>query len=257
MLFRSERINQAGKNNIEITGAIVQNDDGVLIHNRLHKPLPIVDEVSHLHLVPLGMPAAVEVAGPGRAIEKLSNPFDIAAIFQLSPEETKRIVPLARALTGARSAVVIKTPRGDIQERRIPAGRITLIGERRREDVQVEAGAEAIMEKLAAVSPLVEIQAESGANVGGMFEHVRKVMADLTDQPVGAIRIQDILAVDTLKPQRVLGGLAGEFSPGNAVCLAAMVKTHKLPMQRLARKIWEEIGVPVEVGGVEDRKSVV
>ncbi|MFH1138252.1 MAG: diol dehydratase reactivase subunit alpha [Pseudomonadota bacterium] len=253
MNFReaAERINQAGKNNIEITGAIVQNDDGVLIHNRLHRPLPIVDEVSHLHLVPLGMPAAVEVAAPGRAIEKLSNPFDIATIFQLSPEETKRIVPLARALTGARSAVVIKTPRGDIQERRIPAGRVTLIGERRREEVQVEAGAEAIMEKLAAVSPLVEIQAEPGTNVGGMFENVRKVMADLTDQPVGAIQIQDILAVDALKPQRILGGLAGEFTPGNAVGLAAMVKTHKLPMQRLARKIWEEIGVPVEVGGVE------
>ncbi len=69
-----------------------------------------------------------------------------------------------------------------------------------------------------------------------MFEQVRKVMADLTDQPVSAIRVQDIIAVDTFKPQQVLGALAGEFAMGNAVGLAAMVQTQKLPMQRLAQK---------------------
>jgi len=55
----------------------------------------------------------------------------------------------------------------------------------------------------------MEIQAEPGTNVGGMFEQVRKVMAELTDQPVQQIAVRDILAVDTFKPQRVLGALAG------------------------------------------------
>jgi len=244
-------LNKAVSKNLEVAGAIVQEDDGVLIHNRLHQPIPIVDEVQHIERIPIGMPAAVEVAGPGKTIDRLSNPYDIATLFNLDPEETRRVVPIARALTGTRSAVVIKTPKGDIQERRIPAGKITLIGQQRKADVRVEDGAEAIMEQVAAVSPLMEIQAEPGTNVGGMLENVRKVMADLTDQPVSAIQVRDILAVDTLKPQKVVGSLAGEYSLGNAVGLAAMVETHKLPMQRLARKLQEEIMVRVTVGGIE------
>jgi diol dehydratase reactivase alpha subunit len=244
-------LNKAAAKSLEIAGAIVQKDDGVLIHNRLHQPIPIVDEVQHIDRIPMGMPAAVEVAGPGRTIERLSNPYDIATLFNLDPDETRRVVPIARALTGTRSAVVIKTPKGDIQERRIPAGKITLIGQQRKADVRVEDGAEAIMDRVAAVSPLMEIQAESGTNVGGMLENVRKVMADLTDQPVSAIQVRDVLAVDTLKPQKVVGSLAGEYSLGNAVGLAAMVETHKLPMQRLARKLQEEIMVRVAVGGIE------
>ena len=249
-------LNRAGSAGLQVAAGIAQKDDAVLINNRLYSPIPIVDEVVHIDRIPVGMPAAVEVAGPGRSIEKLSNPYDIATLFDLDAEETRRVVPVARALMGTRSAVVIKTPKGDIEERRIPAGRIALIGQNRKEEIPVEEGAEAIMEKVAAVSPLVEIQAEPGTHAGGMFEHVRKVMAELTDQPVGEISVQDILAVDTLKPQQVLGSLAGEYALGNAVGLAAMVKTHKLPMQRLARKLEEEIMVPVAVGGIEAEMAI-
>ncbi|MGB0094732.1 MAG: diol dehydratase reactivase subunit alpha [Solirubrobacteraceae bacterium] len=252
----ARKLNEATSRNLHVTGAIVQKDDGVLIHNRLHQPIPIVDEVHHIDRVPLGMPAAVEVALPGKAIDKLSNPYDIATLFNLDPEETRTIVPVARALTGTRSAVVIKTPKGDIQERRIPAGTITLTGQQRKTEVKVEEGAEAIMEGVASVSPLVEIQGEPGTNVGGMFENVRNVMSQLTDQPAEGIQVRDILAVDTLKPQQVLGGLAGEYSLGNAVGLAAMVETHKLPMQRLARKLEAEIEVPSCIGGVEAEMAI-
>ncbi len=245
------QLNAARSRGIKISGAIVQKDDGVLINNRLDEPIPIVDEVKYIDRVPMGMPAAIEVARPGRTIEKLSNPYDIATLFCLDPDETRRVVPVARALMGTRSAVVIKTPKGDIEERRIPAGKITLIGHRQKIEVPVEEGADAIMMKLATICPLEEIQAEPGTNVGGMFEQVRKVMADLTDQPVSAVRVQDIIAVDTFKPQQVLGSLAGEYAMGNAVGLAAMVQTQKLPMQRLARKLEEEIGVTTIVGGVE------
>ena len=252
----SERLTRAVSRDLIVAGAIVQKDDAVLINNRLHRSIPIVDEVSHIDRVPLGMPAAVEVASHGKTIEKLSNPYDIATLFDLDPDETRQVVPIARALMGTRSAVVIKTPRGDIEERRIPAGSIVFLGENRKEMVKVEEGAEAIMENVALVSPLLEIQAEAGTHVGGMFEHVRTVRADVTDQPVSAIQVQDILAVDTLKPQRVLGSLAGEYSMGNAVGLAAMVKTHKLPMQRLARKLEEEISVFTSIGGVEAEMAI-
>ena len=252
----AEQLNRAMSAKFQITGAILQKDDGVLIHNRLHHSIPIVDEVVHIDRVPMGMPAAVEVAAVGKTVEKLSNPYDIATLFELTPEETRDIVPIARALTGTRSAVVIKTPRGDIQERRIPAGKIKLIGRHQKVDIQIDEGAESIMEQVVKVSPLLEIQAEPGTNVGGMFETVRQVMADLTDQPVSAIRVQDILAVDTLVPQRVRGSLAGEYSLGNAVGLAAMVETQKLPMQRLARKLEEEIMVPTIVAGVEAEMAI-
>ena len=249
-------INQACSRGLTVSGAIVQKDDGVLINNRLQQPIPIVDEVKYIDRVPVGMPAAIEVAQPGRTIERLCNPYDIATLFQLDSEETKRVVPIARALMGTRSAVVIKTPKGDIEERRIPAGKITLIGHKQKAEVPVDEGADAIMGKLATICPLEEVQAEAGTNVGGMFEQVRKVMADLTDQPVSAIRVQDIIAVDTFKPQQVLGALAGEFAMGNAVGLAAMVHTQKLPMQRLARKLEEEIGVKTVVGGVEAEMAI-
>ncbi len=250
------KINGAVEKGIQVVGVVAQNDDGVLIHNRLDRPIPIVDEVCHIDKVPLGMPAALEVASIGRAIDKLSNPFDIATLFNLSPEDTRQITPIARALTGNRSGVVIKTPKGDIRERRIPAGSITLVGQVLKETVDVEAGADRIMEKLEQVAPLVEIQSEPGTNAGGMFEQVRQVMADLTDQPVSLITIQDILAVNTLQPQQVLGGMAGEFTKGAAVGLAAMVMTQTIPMQRLAQKLFDETGVVVEIGGVEAEMAV-
>jgi len=249
-------LNRGISNEVGITGAIVQKDDAVLIHNRLDRPMPIVDEVEEIGRVPVGMLAAVEVAAPGRSVEKLCNPYDIATLFALDPEQTRQVVPIARALTGTRSAVVIRTPLGDIQTRRIPAGRLRLIGSRREADVRVEEGAEAIMAQAGKVAPLLEIQAERGTHVGGMFEHVRTVMADLTDQAVSAIRVQDILAVDTFKPQRVIGGLAGEFSLGNAVGLAAMVETDRIPMRRLASLLEEEIKVPVLIGGVEAEMAI-
>ena len=249
-------LNRGISNEVRITGAIVQKDDAVLIHNRLDRPMPIVDEVEEIGRVPVGMLAAVEVAAPGRSVEKLCNPYDIATLFALDPEQTRQVVPIARALTGTRSAVVIRTPLGDIQTRRIPAGRLRLIGSRREADVRVEEGAEAIMAQAGKVAPLLEIQAERGTHVGGMFEHVRTVMADLTHQAVSAIRVQDILAVDTFKPQRVIGGLAGEFSLGNAVGLAAMVETDRIPMRRLASLLEEEIKVPVLIGGVEAEMAI-
>jgi len=249
-------LNRGMSTELGIAGAIVQKDDAVLIHNRLDRPMPIVDEVQEIGRVPVGMLAAIEVAAPGRSIERLCNPYDIATLFALNHEQTREVVPIARALTGTRSAVVIRTPHGDIQTRRIPAGKLRLIGSRREADVRVEDGAEAIMAHAGKVAPLLEIQAERGTHVGGMFEHVRTVMADLTQQAVSAIRVQDILAVDTFKPQRVIGGLAGEFSLGNAVGLAAMVEVDRIPMLRLAGRLEEEIKIPVLIEGVEAEMAI-
>ncbi|WP_315080702.1 diol dehydratase reactivase subunit alpha [uncultured Clostridium sp.] len=250
-LEAAARINAATKRGINITSAVVQRDDGVLINNRLDKKIPIVDEVMLLEKVPVGMRAAVEVAGQGNVVETLSNPYGIATVFNLTSEETKMIVPVSRALIGNRSAVVIKTPKGDVQEKRIPAGKIHINGLKRKEAVDVEHGAEKIMDAVKLCVPIQDIKGEPGTNAGGMLERVRQVMANLTKQNISDITIQDLVAVDTFIPQKVKGGLAEEFSMENAVGIAAMVKADKLQMEMIADKLKENLKVPVEVGGVE------
>ena len=73
---------------VQVTGAIMQRDDGVLVHNRLDNKIPIVDEVTKIEKVPLGMLAAIEVAEMGRIVETLSNPFGIATLFGLDAGDT-------------------------------------------------------------------------------------------------------------------------------------------------------------------------
>lgn len=245
------KINDAVKRGVKVVGAILQNDDGVLINNRLNHKIPIVDEVMFLEKVPIGMKAAIEVAPVGGIVEVLSNPYGIATLFGLTSEETKLIVPISRALIGNRSAVVIKTPKGDVKEKRIPVGKIFIKGNRGERFVDVEAGATEIMETLNVFTMIEDIKGEAGTNVGGMLERVRQVMAKLTNQPIANIKIQDLLAVDIFTPQDVKGGLAQEFSLENAVGIAAMVKADKLQMQLIAKELEEELNIKVEVGGVE------
>ncbi|MCL1997120.1 MAG: diol dehydratase reactivase subunit alpha [Defluviitaleaceae bacterium] len=252
-------INQATNRGFSVKAAIVQKDDGVLINNRLNTKIPIVDEVTFVEKVPINMQAAVEVAAVGEVISQLSNPYGIASIFNLSPEETKYIVPIARALIGNRSAVVIKTPKGDVTERIIPAGHLQIQGENPliNFNVGIDKGAAEIMKAIEQASPLENVKGEPGTNAGGMLERVRQVMAELTNRVPSEIQIQDILAVDTFNPQKVVGALAGEFSMESAVGIAAMVKSDKLQMESLAKKIQEQLKTNVSVGGVEADMAIL
>ena len=250
-------IKRAIEAGIDVQGGIVQADDGVLIANRLPKILPFVDEVGLIDYVPLNMLAAVEVGDHGQVIRQLCNPYGIATLFELTPQETQMVIPIAKALIGLRSAVVIRTPAGDVQTRRIPAGTLKLIGDVRTAVVEMDGGADVIMEGLAQVGQLQDVEGAAGTNVGGMVERVRQTMSDVTEKPLKAIKIRDILAVDCLVPQKVSGGLAQEFSMENAVGLAAMVNTDQLLMERLAQALSQEIGVPVELGGVEANMAIL
>lgn len=253
----SKILNEAAKTSIKVVAAIVQRDDGVLISNRLVHKIPIVDEVMLIDKVPVGMLASVEVAHVGGVIETLSNPYGIATVFSLTSEETKLIIPIARALIGNRSAVVIKTPKGDVHERVIPAGSIDIIGEKLSRSVDVDNGAEEIMNMVSLCHPIKDIKGESGTNVGGMFEKVRQIMANLTGEPLQSVKIQDLLAVDTFVPQKVVGALANEFSMESAVGIASMVKANRLQMEKIADSIKEELSIPVEIGGIEADMAIL
>lgn len=249
-------INRALERNISIQGAILQKDDGVLINNRINTTIPIVDEVESIGRVPIGMTSAVEVAQPGACIESLSNPYGIATVFNLSASETKQIVHIAKALIGNRSAVVIKTPAGEVKERKIPAGQIILHSGERIYTAEVDGGSKEIMNTVRKAGDIDNVTGSRGTNVGGMLEKVRQNMAKLTEQKYNTVFIKDIMAVDTIVPKEVQGNLAREFAMEKAVGIAAMVKTEKLHMRRLAAKVSEELGIPVEIGGVEGSMAV-
>ncbi len=246
----AELMNNA-KKNIHIKGAIIQTDDGNLLNNRLNQPIPVIDEVRMIEKVPLGMECAIEVAPIGSVISHLSNPYGIATVFNLSSEETQRMVPIARSLIGNRSGVVIKTPSGDVKARNVKAGSVTIIGERKEVTVDVDEGAEKIMEGVNSVSDIINIKGEKETNVGIMLDKVRRVMSSLTGKKKRDIMIQDILAVNTFNPQRVIGGIADEFALENAVGIAAMVRSDRLQMEMIAHTLTEKLKVPVFVGGVE------
>ncbi|EAT6896518.1 propanediol dehydratase reactivase alpha subunit PduG [Salmonella enterica] len=250
-------INASMRAGYQITGVILQRDDGVLVSNRLEKSLPIVDEVLYIDRIPLGMLAAIEVAVPGKVIETLSNPYGIATVFNLNADETKNIVPMARALIGNRSAVVVKTPSGDVKARAIPAGNLELQAQGRTVRVHVAAGAEAIMKAVDGCGKLDNVTGEAGTNIGGMLEHVRQTMAELTNKPSSEIFIQDLLAVDTSVPVSVTGGLAGEFSLEQAVGIASMVKSDRLQMAMIAREIEQKLNIDVQIGGAEAEAAIL
>ncbi|WP_348761462.1 diol dehydratase reactivase subunit alpha [uncultured Salinisphaera sp.] len=250
-------IRRALEAGVPIVAGIAQKDDGVLIVNRLPEALPFVDEVGRIDKVPLGMLAAVEVAPQGHAVRELSNPYGIATLFSLTPEETGFVIPIAKALVGLRSAVVVRTPAGDVTSKPIPAGTIEFVGAHQRLSVALEQGADEIMETLGRVAPIHDVHGEAGTNVGGMIEHVRQTMADLTEKPLAEVFIKDVLAVDCLVPQKVAGGVADEFSIETATGLAIMVNTDRLLMTRIADTLARRIDVPVELGGIEANSAIL
>ena len=235
---------------LDIRGLILQADEAVLVENRLNRPIPIVDEVRHISKIPEGKLAAIEVALPGTTIRMLSNPYGIATLLRLNAEETKAVTPIAKSLVGKRSAVVIKTPHGNIRENVLPAGEITFHGEQDLR-VNIDAGADDIMKTLTDAGEIRDIDGQQDTNVGNMLNRIKTSMTDVAQSQEDQIRITDILAVDTLAPVEISGSLAGETCMEKAVGIAAMVKTQHLPMQQIADRLESELHIKAVVAGVE------
>jgi diol dehydratase reactivase alpha subunit len=248
----SKIVNNLLEKNIDVNGLIVQNDDGRLISNRIKKNIPIVDEVKEIGKVPLGQYAAVEVAEVAKTIEKLSDPYGIASIFNLTPEETKKIIPIARALIGNRSAVVIKTPSSSIKQRVIPVGEITIIDKMGKVfSIDINKGANKIMEVVEKVWPINDVYGGQGTNIGAMLTRVKVEMGKATNNNYRNIKIKDIFAVDTMIPKKVLGALAGEYRKEKATAIAALVETNKLTIQKIAKEIEKKFNIKTLIQGNE------
>ena len=235
---------------LQITGIILQADEAVLVENRLTKKVPIVDEVARIDKLPDGVQAAIEVALPGQTIRMLSNPYGIATLLNLNAEETRTVTPIAKSLIGKRSAVVLKTPGGNIRENVLPAGEIYFQAEYP-SSINLDEGAERIMKAVSDAGTIYDISGQPDTNVGNMLSRIKKGMGELDRSADADIRITDILAVDTMAPVLISGALAGETCLEKAVGIAAMVKTQKLPMQEIAERLRMELNTEVVVAGVE------
>ena len=240
----------SGEGKLNIVGIILQADEAVLVENRIHTKVPIIDEVRRIDRLPDGVPAAIEVALPGQTIRMLSNPYGIATLLGLTAEETRTVTPIAKSLIGKRSAVVLKTPGGNVHENVLPAGEIYFHGDREI-TISLDEGAEKIMDAESEAGNIRDISGQSDTNVGNMLLRIRQGMGELDRTDQADIRITDILAVDTLAPVLISGALAGETCLEKAVGIAAMVKTQKLPMQEIARQLESDLGTEVKVAGVE------
>lgn len=273
----ARRINEAaGK--ADIAGLILQADEAVLVENRLEKKIPIIDEVARIDKLPDGVMAAIEVALPGQTVRMLYNPYGIATLLKLNAEETRTITPIAKSLIGKRSAVVLKTPGGNVRENVLPAGEIYFhtagsagnpaypggasasaalsdpvapgAGDRV-SSVNLDEGADKIMQALEDAGTIRDISGQPDTNVGNMLSRIKRGMSELDKTQGADIRITDLLAVDTLAPVLVSGALAGETCLEKAVGIAAMVRTQKLPMQEIASQLHMELQTEVTVAGVE------
>ncbi len=250
-------INAAMANGVSVTGVIVKKDDGVLISNRLQVTLPIVDEVMQIEKIPFGKLAAVEVASESGTIKVLSNPYGIAGIFKLTPEETKSVIPISKSLIGLRSGVVINNDEGAVQTKEIPVGNIYIYGTGGDFSVPVSQGADKITEAVIKSGDIFDIAGEKNTNTGNSFERIKRRMAELTGQMADSIKISDLSATDTLAPMKVSGGLANEYAMESVVMLSSMVKTSKLPMKQIADVITAETNLSVSVMGKEADNAIL
>ncbi len=235
---------------ISIVGIILQADEAVLVENRLTRKVPVIDEVRRIDRLPDGVSAAIEVALPGQTIRMLSNPYGIATLLHLNAEETRTVTPIAKSLIGKRSAVVLKTPGGNIHENILPAGEIYFYGDRNI-TVSLDEGADRIMQAQSEAGDIRDISGQPDTNVGNMLARIRTGMSELDKSEQADVRITDILAVDTLAPVLISGALAGETCLEKAVGIAAMVRTQKLPMQEIAARLHRDLETDVKVAGVE------
>ena len=240
------QINQA--QDTHITGAILQNDEAVLVYNRLNKKIPIIDEVRKIHEIKEDIETAIESALPGQSISMLSNPYGIATLLKLTPEETAHITPIAKSLIGAKSAVVMKTPwHNSIPPKKI--GKISIRGDRNIE-VDFNQGAEAVTQAIESAGRITNIQGEPGTNISNMLKKAAQSMAALAESQE-KIQIRDLFAVDTFAPVAISGALAGETSLEKAIAVAAMVTAGRLPMEKIAEEISDKTGIYTTVAGVE------
>ena len=104
----AREISDAVSRGWHIVGVIAEQDDAVLIRNRIPIDVPVVDEVDLSGLEP-GARVAVEVVAEGSAYRALADPIALSAALQLGQDEIHHVAEFTREL--ADSPAIAVTPR--------------------------------------------------------------------------------------------------------------------------------------------------
>lgn len=237
---------KVNESKLRVTGIILKHDEAVLVYNRLEEKIPIIDEVKKIEAIDSGIWGVIEVASVGQTIKQISNPYGLSKFFDLSAEETKEVMPVAKSLIGKKSGVVLHTGASGYKEKKLYAGKLLFEGSTL--EVEVDAGAEAIMAVRDQVD-MLDLKTDDASSVEQMLSRMKKHISKSFS--IDDVRVRDILAIDTLIPMKVKGAMAGEVALEKAIAIAAMVKTDDLPMNLLSEVIHKTLGMPVEIAGTE------
>ncbi|HEV7418857.1 MAG TPA: diol dehydratase reactivase ATPase-like domain-containing protein [Mycobacterium sp.] len=104
----ASEISRAASRGWHIVGVIAQQDDAVLIRNRIPIDVPVVDEVDLGGLEP-GALVAVEVVAEGRAYRAMADPIALSAALHLGHDQIRHVAEFTREL--ADSPAIAVTPR--------------------------------------------------------------------------------------------------------------------------------------------------
>lgn len=88
-----------------LAAAVLEDDEAVLVANRLAAPVPVVDEVDADAVLGADL-VAVEVGSDGRPLRTMTDPLRLASGLQLAPDELAHAAALAATLHDATNAVV-------------------------------------------------------------------------------------------------------------------------------------------------------
>jgi hypothetical protein len=101
----AREISDAVKRGWHVAGVIAEQDDAVLIRNRIPIDVPVVDEVDLRGLEP-GVVVAVEVVAEGRAYRALADPIALSAALQLGHHHIHDVAAFTRELADAPAIAV-------------------------------------------------------------------------------------------------------------------------------------------------------
>ncbi len=241
------------RSGIKVVGLILERDEAVLVYNRLHPELKdsicIIDEVRRIELVPMNRLAAIEVAPVSYSVTMLSNPYGIASLLELTSDQTRSVIHMAKAFIGKRSGVVIKSASEPVTVNSIDLGTLsiqTVCGETLTADLG--KAADAVMKAVDEAHKRSRITDITGKAASQLKERHR-INANAA--------ITDMLAIDTTIKVRVDGGLADEMISERAIGLAAMACIEALPMQSIAEAVMQKTGVYTQVAGNEAAMAAI
>ena len=109
----AREIARASTSGWHIVGVIAEQDDAVLIRNRIPIDVPVVDEVD-LNGLPTGVLVAVEVVTEGRAYRAMADPIALSAALCLGHDQLHDVAEFTRELADS-PAIAVTARTGPLQ----------------------------------------------------------------------------------------------------------------------------------------------